>query len=423
MKVLSRSFKLGNFTKHFVTIFVVTFLVLLVSTSLAFANNYETELNKAKNWLITQQQNDGGFETAGAVGFETPDVIAALASLSQLGQTYSKSQALEAVQNIKTSGKSPLDYVDDLVDSDITVGNAAKIILNVVIPLGLDPYDFDPSNDSPGARNLIAAIDSAQLPDGSFGDGIFNTTLSAALALKLVEGNIPAQTKTYVLSGQASDGSFNYAGEPTLLDGGADTTGLAIEFLVATGDSINNTELKNAVGYLARSINSDGSVSNFGVKDPNSTAATLRALNAAGIDSSNSAWRDYFAPSRINEAYVSPQAWLISQQGEAGNIISPYDSYGINTFATSQSVSALAKNVFPLVALDDFVIPVPLTNSSPVVQVGGINLSNDLPSNVSQSSGVLAETGADSDYMIFVSTVLFGLGILLVFSARRKIIR
>ena len=424
MKVLSRGISTQYFVKQLIAIILVTTLILMLSISYAYPSSHEAELTRAGQWLVAQQQSDGGFELSGYPGFETPDAISALASISQLGKNYNKLEALDEIKNIKIGGLSPLDYVDDLVDTNISAGTAAKIILNVVIPLGLDPYDFDPSNDSPNAVNLVEAIHAAQLPDGSYGVGVFNASLSASLALVLVEGNVPAQSKSYILSGQATDGSFNYAGDPTLQDGGADTTGLTIEFLVASGDNLENPAMIRAIQYLALLINDDGSIPNFGTKDPNSTAATLRALNATGLDSTQRQWRDHFAPSRSGEEYASPETWLISQQSVEGNMTSPNDIYGLNTFATSQTISALAGNVFPLASLDKFIFPIATattttTTTSPV-QVGGQQVVRDTDSNQMEATGVLANTGVETKSTALLGLLILGLGLSIIVASRKN---
>ena len=62
-------------------------------------------------------------------------------------------------------------------------------------------------------------------------------------------------------------------------------------------------------------------------------------------------WRNTVAPGSSGQPYVSPLAWLRSQQNADGHINSPNDSFGVNTFATSQSIQALRRGWIPVTPL------------------------------------------------------------------------
>src|SRR5581483_2390324 len=103
----------------------------------------------AVGWLKTQQQSDGGFELAGFPGFETPDAILAIAENAQTGSTWSTAQALAAVQAVHVgggSGLTPLDAIDAFAHTAISPQQAAKLIVLVAAPLGLDAGAFHPGS-------------------------------------------------------------------------------------------------------------------------------------------------------------------------------------------------------------------------------------------------------------------------------------
>ena len=80
----------------------------------------------------------------------------------------------------------------------------------------------------------------------------------------------------------------------------------------------------------------------------------MLGITAAGFDVESSCWRDTADPSLAGAAYASPTAWLRSQQlssppADAGRIASPNDSFGVNTFATSQTVEGLLQSWLPIV--------------------------------------------------------------------------
>ena len=68
--------------------------------------------------------------------------------------------------------------------------------------------------------------------------------------------------------------------------------------------------------------------------------SAILAITAAGFDVESPCWRDTADPATAGTAYASPTAWLRSQQlpARTGRIASPNDSFGVNTFATSQTV-------------------------------------------------------------------------------------
>jgi hypothetical protein len=308
-------------------------------------------VSAAVAYLKTQQQADGGFEVAGSPGFETPDALLAIAEGGQTAYFWNQAEALAAVQAVTKNGHSALDYLDDFVDSTtspITAGQAAKIIVLDVEPLGLDPTAFNPQNDAT-SKNLVAIMDAGLQPSGSY--GTFNATLYAALADSLVHGSVPATTLASIRAAQQSNGGFNFAGDSTGTDLDVDTTSLAIQALAAANVDPNDTTLVKALQFLVDTQQADGSWQSFGESDPNSTSLAIIGLTAAGFDPTVSCWRDTIDPQKAGTAYASPVAWLLSQQvttgPDAGRIKSPSDGFGINTFPTSQSVEALARGWLP----------------------------------------------------------------------------
>lgn len=306
-------------------------------------------------WIVTQQQPDGGFEVAGFPGFETPDAVLAIAEAAQSappGTGWSTTEALSAVSGLHVggSGPTPLDALDDFVDGGITAGQAAKLVVLVVAPLGLDLTDFDPSEDTGPAVDLAAIVD----PAGCAGDpssfGFFNQTLYGALAKKLLCGAPNPAVLTTIRAGQRGDGGWNFLGDlDPGTDSDVDTTALAVQALVAGGAAWNDPAITKALAFLAAQQSASGAFPAFGSDDPNSTAVAMLAIAAAGFDPSTSCWRDTTAPERVGSAYADPAAWLRSQQQSNGRIASPNDGFGINTFATAQSVEGLLQSWLPIV--------------------------------------------------------------------------
>lgn len=303
----------------------------------------------ARNWLVTQQQAGGGFEVSGFPGFETPDAILALAEDGQQQVAWNTDQARAAVAAVKVGGKSALDWADDFADGTINAGQAAKLIVLVAEPLGYPVKTFNPQNDAT-QRNLISTVDAAAQPNGSY--GAFNATLYSALARYLVTGTVPANTLAYIRAGQQASGGWDFANDPTMTDADIDTTSLVVQVLVAAKVAPTDTDLVQAVRYLANQQQATGAFPSFGTDDPNSTSTAITAITAIGENPALSCWRDRAVPALKGHAYTSPITWLRGQAGTDGHIKSQNDAFPpTNTFATTQSIQALRRGWLPVAAL------------------------------------------------------------------------
>jgi hypothetical protein len=298
---------------------------------------------KATTWLKTQQLADGSFEVAGFPGFETPDAILAIAENAQQQAAWNGQQARAAVNATKRGNNSAMRAIDDLADAGPNAGQAAKIVVLVTKPLSLNPKKFDPDGD--GAANLRAIIDAGKQPNGSY--GAFNATLYAAIAKRIL-GKVPPETIAYIRTSQEAGGGWNYAGDRTGNFADVDTTGLAIQALVASRVKKTDVDLRQGLAYLAHSHRTSGAWQSFGSDDPNSTSVATLAVTAAGFDPTARCWRDTVVPTLKGTGYTSPTAWLRTRQQANGRILSPNDGFGINTFPTTQTVEALRRGWIPV---------------------------------------------------------------------------
>ncbi len=302
--------------------------------------------NRAVRWLDSVQQPDGGFELAGFPGFETPDAALAIAERFQTGATWNAGQARRGVHRINTGGHFALEVLDDLADGDfgeLSAGQAAKLLVLDVVAMGFDPMAFDAEND--GAVDLVAVMQAGQEPDGAFGP--FNATLYAALAHRVVGLPVPAATRSLFIAAQQANGGWDFAGDPAGSEIDVDTTGLAIEALVAAG-AAGTSSVRRGLAFLARQQQPSGAWQSFGADDPNATSVAVLAVTSTGGDVTGSCWRDAAAPELAGTPYANPDAWLRSQQAPDGHIASPNDQFGVNTFATSQTVQALLRSWLPV---------------------------------------------------------------------------
>ncbi|MGZ6956537.1 MAG: prenyltransferase/squalene oxidase repeat-containing protein [Acidimicrobiia bacterium] len=309
----------------------------------------------ARNWLVTQQQADGGFEVSGFAGFETPDAVTAIAEDAQQQSTWDTRQARTAVKAVQRNGRSAMDYLDDFADGTLSAGQAAKLIVLVAKPLNYSLRSFNPQSDAK-VRNLVAAVDAGLQPNGSY--GAFNATLYAVIAKKLAGDKVPATTLALIRAGQQASGGWDFAADGSATDADVDTTSLAIQALVAAGVARTDASLVKGVQFLAHQQQADGAWQSFGTDDPNSTSTAVMAITAIGEDPTATCWRDRAVPALSGTAYASPTAWLRTQLASDGHVTSQNDAFPpVNTFATTQTVEALRRGWLPAVYLDPLTCP------------------------------------------------------------------
>ncbi len=310
-------------------------VVAIVSASFASlagapASGASAPVTNGVAWLRSLQQPDGGFETEGFPGFENADAILALAQSAQSGSSWDAAAARAAVLGTSTSaGKTPLDSVDAYASGSIDPGEAGKIIALVTNPLAMDPTAFDPSGD--GTVDLTAQLGTPGADDKwGVSLGAFNTILFAIRGYAAF-ASVPDATITVVRNAQKSDGSWSYDGDNTGTNGGADTTGLAVQALLESGVAAADADVTQALDYLEAQQQPSGAWTDGFSENPNSTAVALLALSAAGRTGT----------------LAAGDAYLLGVQQSDGHFAGPYDDATPNTFGTAQAVQALVRTGIP----------------------------------------------------------------------------
>ena len=117
----------------------------------------------------------------------TTEAVLAIAEAAQTGSSWSTGEALAAVEHTENpQGQNPLAFLDLVAAGSTTPGRAAKFLVLVAEPLGLD-------------TSALAAAVGDPAPNGSFADDqYFTDTLFAALARDLLDGSVPAATVAYI---------------------------------------------------------------------------------------------------------------------------------------------------------------------------------------------------------------------------------
>jgi hypothetical protein len=347
----------------------------LSSAAHAVPASSTTAAAAAVTWLETQQQSDGGFEVAAFPGFETLDATLAIAENGQTGATWSASEATTAVHAVQFggSGSTPFDAIDAYAQTIPTLGALAAGTAAKDIVLGAEPYGFDPTAFDPAGDGT--PVDLVSLMGGctATGGSTFNFTLYIVLAQSLVCSAPDATAIQAVRDGQRADGGWNFLGDADpAVDSDIDTTALAIEALVAGGADATDPAVHAALGFYAARQQTDGAFQSFGSDDPNSTSTAILGITAAGYDVESPCWRDTAVPSTAGSPYVTPTAWLLTQQQSDGRIASPNDGFGVNTFATSQTVEGLLQSWLPVARAASQTCDIPLIPITPVTPVSPV---------------------------------------------------
>ncbi|WCO65234.1 DUF4214 domain-containing protein [Iamia majanohamensis] len=309
------------------------------------------EVDAATAWLASQQEADGGFELADFPGFETPDAVLALAAAGQPGPGWDEAAALAAVEAVTTDGNDALDAVDDWVDS-VQGGDAAtasaqagKVIALVAAPLGLDPTDFDPSDDTAEPVDLVAALEAGAGGAGDFAGLPFGGRVFAAWAYGARGQLAPPALLSSIVASQQANGSFDFSGDPGGTGTDPDLTASVVIALTLADDASG----PDTAPAVARAVLSLGLTQEwtgewataFDDGNPNSTSMVVLAAATLGGDPDAPCWRDAVDPRIAGLPYPSPTATLEARQQPDGHIAGPNDGFGLNTFATTQAVQAL----------------------------------------------------------------------------------
>jgi hypothetical protein len=294
---------------------------VLFGASGADAQPRADAVDAAVDWLVGQQQPDGGFDGV-IVGAETPDATLALAESAQTSAEWSTRAAVERVEAARSSrGRTPIDAVRELARDQDSAVVRARIVALVGLPLGLD--------------DLVGSIELRF-------DGLtFPVRIDVGAAAVATGQELPEGFVDDVRAAQQANGGWNEDGDPDGEVVDARLTGAVVDLLVAAGVDPAGGEVHRALRMLVESQRDDGGWAAPGGEgsDVLATAGAVRAIRAAGYDPAASCWRSELGE---GSSETTPLDHLLAQQRDDGSFPGRPQ-----VLATAEAVHALSGRWLP----------------------------------------------------------------------------
>jgi squalene cyclase len=309
-----------------------------VGTAHALAGLSETSLpilgtagkiQRALTWLNAVQADDGSWSGFGGPDAgATSDAILAYVAAGYDPASISAGEGMPSAVDALAEGAAP--FVQDSADK------AGKLTL-AVVAAGQDPRDF-------GGIDLVDAIEQHYSPTmGAFGStGTYTNTWYqsyAILGLAAAKADVPAAAVSQLLALQQAEGGWKYDlgnGWWAVMD--PESTGLALQALIAAGISPTDARIIKAVAYLRSAQDTSAGWGD----NANATAVAMQGLLSTGEDLE----QDWILNGN------SPRNALASYQKIDGPFVwkwdNPWGGPADNGLATSQAVPALLGASLPL---------------------------------------------------------------------------
>ena len=268
----------------------------------------------ALEWLRDQQNPDGGYGSTSS----TLETALSIGSADLNAADWRKQPEYHSLMGYLLTNGS--DY------SKKGAGESGKLATGLVSANGCNPY------------LALQPMDYYDPLTGQFNSHSIDH-LWGMLGTTALSQTIPQDAVTYTKNQIQPDGGWEFN-----IGSGSDsnTTALAVQALIAGGESPATTEVINGINYLDGSQNSDGGFyynNLWGTEsDTNSTAYAVQAIVAAGEDPTSGRWV-------ISE--TNPISYLLNMQLPDGSF-EWKPSEGSNLFATQQAIPALMYKYNPI---------------------------------------------------------------------------
>jgi energy-coupling factor transport system substrate-specific component len=289
-------------------------LVAFALGALAPAPARASEVSRAATWLISNQNDDGGFGSSPGENSGAEITCWAMLGLEAAGNNP---------LDVASGGKTPVDYLRSSLGQLKSPGDLARTIL-ALEGAGVDPRDF-------GAQNLVSRLLDRRRKDGSF-EGWPNSTAFAVIALRTAAASGGLEKSLdWLRSVQNDDGGWgDVPGSPSTSDG----TGAVLQAL-APGSKASHRGL----AYL-RDVQRKGGgfpLGGNGEVNSQSTAWAIQGIIAARG-----------SPDSFRRGGASALEYLAARQTDDGHFTYSKSSDQTPVWVTGEAVVAAAGLYFPI---------------------------------------------------------------------------
>jgi len=260
-------------------------LVAIVLGALAPARAEASEVSRAAGWLVSVQNQDGGFGSSPG-----DDSGAEMSGWAMLGLEAADRNPLD----VSRGGQTPVDFLRGAVGELKSPGDLARTIV-ALEGAGVDPRKF-------AGANLVSQLLAKRRDNGSY-EGWPGTTAFAVIALRAAgaTGGLE-KSLAWLNEVQNDDGGWgDVPGSPSTADG----TGAAMQAL-----SPDSKAVHRGISYLREAQRSGGGypLGGNGAVNTQSTAWATQGILAAGGD-----------PSSYRRGGASAPDYLAAQQAKDGH--------------------------------------------------------------------------------------------------------
>lgn len=293
---------------------VVSILLLaLALASVLPARAQASETGRAADWLLSVQNEDGGWGSSPESDSSTSTTAWVMLGLEAAGHNP---------LDVARAGRNPVGYLRANVDDLSSSGDFARTIL-ALEGAGVDPHSF-------GGDDLVSALLKRRRGDGSF-EGWPGSTAFAVLALRAsgATGGLD-QSISWLAKVQGGDGGWgDVPGSPSTADG----TGAVMQAMPSTQAA------KHGLGFLRKAQRPSGGfpLGGSGSVNSQSTAWAAQGMLAVGTD-----------PASVQDGGKSPLDYLADRQEADGHYRYSASSDQTPVWVTGQVLAATAGEPFPV---------------------------------------------------------------------------
>jgi squalene cyclase len=297
---------------------------VLGSADQGFLSKADAPISSALNYLISCQNEDGGFGPKPESESDLKATSMAVISMAAIG---------EDLKAYKNNGKSPLDYLLENQEELSNLTNAEAQVGRYVVAMvsaGLDPRNIS-------GKDYIEILKGYCSPNGEIGKENYvwdDAWVIIGLAACNQSGSDEVKGSLNHLKGlQTEKGGWAWNGGANGED--TDTTSIILCALIGGGEESSSDAVKRGLKYLHAEQNQDGGFSSLG-SNAATDGWTILALNAAGEN-----------PRSWKVKSTDPIDHLLSLQKEDGSIWWKKDSEGFSFEWTANGMMALTGGRMP----------------------------------------------------------------------------